>query len=486
MSGSSLESYRAKRDRSRTPEPMPHRSGRRRKNRPPAGLTFVIQEHHASTLHWDFRLEHDGVLVSWALPKGLPTDPKVNHLAVHTEDHPLEYGTFSGTIPQGEYGGGNVIIWDHGTYDCEKWDDREVKVVLHGERVEGRFVLFATNGKSWMIHRMDPVAADFEPLPRQLSPMLATPGELPAEDSGWAYEFKWDGIRLLVWIDGGRVRALSRRGNDVTRSFPELRALGEAVGSDQMVLDGELVSLDEKGHASFSRLQHRLHVTSANDVKRVAAQFPVSLVLFDLLHLNGLALLGKSYDDRRRLLEGLALNGPHWATTPSFTDITGAEFLRIARDMGMEGVVAKQRESTYRPGTRSRDWVKVKYERTQEVIIGGWTPGDGSRRKLIGSLLVGIPVPGHPRTLDYVGKVGTGFTTTAMEELLDDLQPLVRSTSPFGRSVPRDIAKGVTWVRPSVVGEVRFTEWTADGRFRHPVWRGLRPDTTAAEVVREV
>jgi bifunctional non-homologous end joining protein LigD len=480
MADSSLDTYRRKRNPARTPEPVPPKrtSERSRRRGPP---TFVIQEHHASALHWDFRLERDGVLVSWALPKGLPVDPARNHLAVPTEDHPLEYSRFSGTIPAEEYGGGEVTIWDQGTYDCEKWSDREVMVVLHGERAEGRYVLFPT-GKNWMIHRMDPPPDGWEPLPERLSPMLAVPADRPPEGDDWVYEFKWDGIRVLLWVDGGRVRAVTRNGNDTTGSFPELREFGEAVGSAQLLLDGELVALDEHGHPSFSRLQRRLHVTSAGGVRKAAAADPASLMLFDLLHRDGRSLLGAPYRQRRQQLESLGLSGPSWAVTPVFTDDPGSEALRIAAELGMEGVVAKRRDSVYRPGARSRDWVKVKNHRTQEVVVGGWTPGQGNRRNLFGSLLLGLPADGRKGVLRYAGKVGTGFTQAAIEDLLERLQPLARKSSPFDEDLAREVGADVTWVRPVLVGEVRFSEWTPDHRFRHPVWRGIRADKSPADV----
>ncbi len=323
-----LSEYREKRHPGRTPEPLPSpgraspcggkRSGRGGAERP----RFVIQEHHASSLHWDFRLERDGVLASWALPKGLPRTPDDNHLAVRVEDHPLEYGSFAGTIPPGEYGAGRVTIWDKGTYDREKWRSDEVMVVLHGKRAKGRYVLFPTKGKNWMIHRMDPAAGGFERLPDQLAPMLATPGELPDDPGQWAFEFKWDGIRVLLWVDGGRPRAVSRGGKDITASFPELRDLAEAVGSDQVVLDGELVVLDENGRPNFSRLQHRIQ-TAGRGADRAAARDPASMIIFDLLHLNGRSLLDAPYDERRKLLDGLRLAGPSWGVAPSFTEERG-------------------------------------------------------------------------------------------------------------------------------------------------------------------
>jgi len=243
---------------------------------------FVIQEHHARALHWDFRLERDGVLVSWAIPKGLPLDKKTNHLAVHTEDHPLEYATFEGTIPEGEYGGGKVSIWDSGTYDELKWSDREVMVILHGRRMQGTYVLFATkdsrkegNGaasRAWMIHRMDDAPEGYTPLPRDLRPMLATLGMLPSDDESWAYEFKWDGVRALSYVDGGRIHVASRNGNDLTASFPELRAVGEQLGSRQVVLDGEIVALDQLSKIAIERglaLDQRISVLPVLEITRL-------------------------------------------------------------------------------------------------------------------------------------------------------------------------------------------------------------------------
>ncbi|MGB7050579.1 MAG: non-homologous end-joining DNA ligase [Acidimicrobiales bacterium] len=482
MARRSLDAYRSKRDPARTPEPVPaSRTGR---GRPHEENRFVIQEHHATALHWDFRLERDGVLVSWALPKGLPLDPRTNHLAVHTEDHPLEYLTFSGTIPAGEYGGGTVTIWDHGTYRCEKWRDTEVIVVLHGTRAEGRYVLFATKGKQWMIHRMDPAPPGYQPLPESLAPMLATTGTLPTTGEGWAFEFKWDGIRAILAVDGGRVRASSRNRRDITGSYPELRALGEAVGADQLLLDSELVVVDDGGRPSFGRLQHRMQVQGPA-AARAAARDPVSIVLFDLLHHNGEPLFDLPYDDRRARLEGLGLAGPRWAVTPAFVDEEPKAALSLATDIGMEGVVAKRRASRYRPGTRSRDWIKVKAERTQEVVIGGWTAGQGNRSGTFGALLLGLPDQSNAGRLRFVGKVGTGFDSAALDDVLGRLEHARRDASPFTDRLPTGTGEVAGWAEPSLVGEVRYTEWTGDGRLRHPVWRGLRSDKTVEEVVRE-
>jgi bifunctional non-homologous end joining protein LigD len=449
---SQLADYRRKRDPERTPEPMPT-------DEPPAGdgATFVVQEHHATALHWDFRLERDGVLVSWAVPKGLPPDPKANHLAVQTEDHPLAYGSFEGNIAEGEYGGGQVSIWDH--------------------------VLFKTKGKNWMIHRMDaPVRPDWEPLPSRLDPMLAAAGTLPstASDDQWAYEMKWDGVRAIIRVDGGRITATSRNDIDMTTAYPELRGLGEQLGTTQVMLDGEIVSFDEHGRPSFGRLQKRMHVGNASAARKLAASDPAVLLIFDLLHLEGRSMLALPYAQRRKLLEGLKLAGPSWQTPPAFVG-SGPDAVRVSQEQRLEGVVAKRLTSTYLPGRRSPDWVKIKNIRTQEVIVAGWRPGTGRRSDTIGSLLLGLP---SDDGLAYIGRVGTGFTDAILSDLTARLKRSSRETSPLV-DVPRADARDAHWVSPTMVGEVAFSEWTSDGRLRHPAWRGLRPDKRPDQVVRE-
>jgi bifunctional non-homologous end joining protein LigD len=476
-----LRTYRRKRDASRTPEPVPKRST---PPKPGKDDTFVIQEHHATALHWDFRLERGGVLVSWAVPKGLPTHPGTNHLAVHTEDHPLEYATFEGKIPQGEYGGGQVILWDHGRYECEKWTDREVKVVLHGDRVSGRYVLFKTGkrDRDWMVHRMDPAPEDYAPLPTLVRPMLAVLRDgLPRDADNYGYEFKWDGVRAVVYVEGGRPKVLSRNDRDVTGSYPELRAMAEAMGSTQAVLDGEIVALDKDGRPSFESLQARMHVTNPAQVKRLVTQVPVTYLVFDVLHLDGRSLLDMPYVERRSILESLNLSGPSWQTPPHFEG-DGESVLEASKAQGLEGVLAKRMDSKYYVGKRSDCWLKVKNLRTQEVVIGGWKPGEGRRAGAIGSLLLGVT---GPNGLEFAGHVGTGFTDKMLRDLEADLAPLARDDSPFGTPVPREHARTARWVEPVIVGEVVFSEWTREGRLRHPAWRGLRPDKSADEVVRE-
>jgi bifunctional non-homologous end joining protein LigD len=323
---------------------------------------------------------------------------------------------------------------------------------------------------------------DWEPLPEHVQPMLATPGTLPPAtvDDQWAYEMKWDGVRALVRVAGGRVALTSRNDIDMSVAYPELRALGEQVGDTQVLLDGEIVSFDAHGRPSFGRLQKRMHVSSAVAARRLAQSEPAVLLIFDALHLDGRSLFRLPYTERRDLLEGLRLSGPAWQTPPAFVG-SGTEAVRVSQEQGLEGVVAKRLTSTYRPGSRSPDWVKIKHIRTQEVVIGGWRPGSGRRAGTIGSLLLGLP---GERGLDYIGKVGTGFTDADLAHLSGRLRPASRDTSPFD-DVPRADARDAHWVTPRLVGEVAFTEWTTDGRLRHPAWRGLRPDKRTDQVTRE-
>lgn len=420
-------------------------------------------------------------MASWALPKGLPETPEKNHLAVHTEDHPLEYATFEGRIPQGEYGGGEMTIWDTGHYDVEKWSDTEVKFVLHGKKSTGSFVLFQTKDRDWMIHRHGS-STRADALPSSIKPMLAVAGQLPADSEGWAFEIKWDGVRAILFVEGGRVRAQSRNDLDVTVSFPELAEIGKFLGMTTCIIDGEIVALGEDGRPSFSRLQQRMHVANQREAKRRSLSDPVTFVAFDLLYLDGHSLLDADYDARRGQLESLHLAGETFTTTDSFRDVVGQDILSATVANGLEGVIAKRRASPYRPGRRSPDWTKVKSFRTQEVVVGAWTDGRGERQDSLGALLLGIP---DGAGLRYVGKVGTGFSADTRSTLLRDLRDLATAKSPFVSALPSAEAGAAHFVRPELVGEVQFGEWTTAGRLRHPTWRGLRPDKAPHEVVVE-
>ncbi len=359
--GGRLGEYRRKRDADRTPEPIPAGSPNGADESVGTGDTFVIQEHHATSLHWDLRLERDGVLVSWAVPRGLPPTPETNHLAVHTEDHPMQYAEFSGEIPKGEYGGGTMTIWDRGNYTCEKWSDREVKVVLQGERVQGRFVLFQTDGKNWMVHRMDgPVRPDWQPLPTGVRPMLAVPGRIPSarEDAAWWFEFDWPGFRTLVAVDGGRVRAVSGEGADITSALPELRPLGEQLGLTPVLFDGTLVAFGPDGRPNQTRIRSRIGV-SGSEARGLSRRTPAVLLITDVLHLDGRSTLARPYQERRALLDELGLDGPAWKIAPSFAG--GGRAVRdAAREQQFAGLLAKRSDSPYRPGSESPDWRAIR------------------------------------------------------------------------------------------------------------------------------
>jgi bifunctional non-homologous end joining protein LigD len=471
-----LQAYRDKRDATRTPEPVPA-AGDACLAGSADGGTFVIQEHHARRLHWDFRLERDGVLVSWALPRGVPDDPAANHLAVHTEDHPLEYGNFEGVIPRGEYGAGSVSIWDHGRYETVKWAPDEVKVNLHGRRVQGGYVLFQTRGNQWMIHR------ELQPLPAALRPMLAlsVPGP-PPDNANWALEMKWDGVRALAFIERGRVRLMSRTERDITVAYPELAGLGAAAAHKQLLLDGEVVVFGADGWPEFEALQPRMHVTSAAQAKLLAGQTPVTYLVFDLLQLDGRPLLDLPYSRRRELLDQLGLSGPYWQTPPSFPGEDLQDVLAVSVDHGMEGVVAKRLDSAYAPGVRTDHWRKIKNVRLQEAVVAGYKPGQGNRTGQVGSLLIGV----HDATgLIYAGHVGTGFSDETLRMLGARLEPLRRASSPFDGPVPPEHARTAVWVEPRLVIQVAFDRWTRAGRMRAPVYKGLRDDKDPADVVRE-
>ncbi|HEY6780471.1 MAG TPA: non-homologous end-joining DNA ligase [Thermoleophilaceae bacterium] len=468
-----LDSYRAKRDFGSTSEPAGAGAAAA------GGARFVVQEHDASRLHWDLRLEHDGVAVSWALPRGVPVHPDENRLAVHTEDHPLEYLEWEGEIPKGEYGAGTMRVWDSGTYEAEKFRDGEVIATFHGERLQGRYALFRTREKDWMIHRMDPpLDPSYEPFPSRLAPMLARTGALPRDEQAYGFEVKWDGIRALLYADHGHSELQGRNFTDFTPRYPELRALAHDLGARRIVLDGEVVAFDDEGRPSFERLQTRMHLASDAQVRRRMRDTPVTYVIFDLLYLDGHYTLPLAYEQRRELLERLELGGPAWRT-PAYHRGEGSALLAATREHGLEGVVAKRLDCPYEPARRSNGWIKVKHVLDQDVVIGGWTPGEGRREGTLGALAVGVLKDGR---LVYAGKVGTGFTETTLKLLQRQLGPLRRDGSPFeGRQPP----KGTIFVEPRLVAAVELREWTRSGTLRAPSFKGLRPDKDPAEAVRE-
>ena len=368
-----------------------------------------------------------------------------------------------------------MILWDTGTYETEKFRDHspdgpekggEVIITLHGKKIEGRYALIQTNGKNWLAHRMKEQA---NPQASDLAPMLATEGSIAKMTSAqWAFEGKWDGYRVLVDANHGRLNLRSRRGRDVTDEYPQFAALAADLADHHVILDGEAVALDEEGVPSFGEMQNRARSTR------------VEFWAFDILYLDGRSLLKAKYSDRRSLLEALAEGGNLIVPEPLPGD--GPEAFEYARKKRWEGVVAKKRDSTYQPGRRSASWIKDKIWNTQEVVIGGWRKGEGGRSSGIGALMLGIPADGG---LQFVGRVGTGFTDKALKNLKDTLKPLETDESPFNARLSTVGARGVTFVRPELVGEVRYSERTSDDRLRQPSWRGLRPDKEPSEVVWE-
>ena len=459
----SIGDYRRKRRRGRTPEPFGDGAAT------PESPRFVVQRHDARRLHYDFRLERDGVLASWAVPKGVPLRRGERHLAVHVEDHPLEYATFEGTIPAGQYGAGTVEIWDRGTYEVvEEKRDGGLTVRLHGERLDGVWTLVPASldgdPKNWLLLRKDADDAS-----TSYRPMLATTADPLPRGEGWVYEPKWDGYRTIVSVAGGEARLTSRNGNDLTERFAEVaRAVPAALGSSDAVLDGEICALDEAGRSRFSLLQEGAGTSV--------------LVLFDLLELDTEVLLGEPLAERRRRLETLVRPSSAVLVSPQFED--GDALLAAARDSELEGVVAKRADSPYRPGRRTHEWQKLKLRRTQDVVVAGYTRGQGRRAGAFGALVAGVFEDGGLR---WAGNVGTGFSDAEIERLLGLLRPLERSGAPFAQvpKMPRVRPADVVWVEPRLVAEVEYAEWTHEGRLRAPSYLRLREDRPAVEARRE-
>jgi len=523
-----LDAYRAKRDPARTPEPF---GGRRAAG----SRLFVVQKHAARRLHYDLRLEMDGVLKSWAVPKGPSTRHGVKRLAVHVEDHPVEYADFEGVIPPDNYGAGSVIVWDRGWYRLAKGDDpaRELargklEFELYGMKLRGRWTLARTGGrrpegaataKYWLLLKAPDAHADGdEPVERapesifsgltveeighatgkraalatlldtlavpagdvaarRQALMLATLVERPPRDPGWLFEIKYDGVRVLAERHDETVTLHGRSGEAVTARYPEVVRALRALPVSRFLIDGEIVALAEDGRPSFQRLQARMHLTRADEVEAARAAVPAGGIFFDCLALEGRDLRRLPLLARKQCL---ALVVPARGVARYCEHVAGGgpAFFEAVSELGLEGIVAKREASRY-VGGRSRDWLKVKCQRRQEFVIGGYTTPQGSRGHF-GALHLGLY---EGDRLVYVSKVGTGFNARALAAIAKRLEPLARATSPFTAGSPT--GRGHHWVEPRLVGEVRFADWTADGGIRHPAFLGLRDDRRPEDCRRE-
>jgi bifunctional non-homologous end joining protein LigD len=478
--------YAAKRSFDQTPEPPPEVEGNVDPGLAPPAGTFVIHQHFATRLHFDLRLAmHNGrtpVLVSWAVPKNLPRDRGTRTLAIHVEDHPFEYGSFSGTIPSGNYGAGEVRIFDEGTYEMLEQRPGKLTFRLEGRRLHATYHLIRTRVESgkeqWLAMLRESHAPPAEPVPPP-QPMLATLAPKAFDDERWAFEPKMDGVRAIATCTDSTVLA-SRTGADVTVAYPELHKVHERLVALDAVLDGEVVAM-EGGKPSFGRLQHRMHVRNVREVERLSRQIPVSYVVFDLLYLDGRTLIGEPYSERRRLLEETVVPSDTLQLSTSVVGHGVAMYEAVAK-LGLEGIVAKRLTSPYELGRRSQHWLKVKTVADADLVVGGWSPGQGSRSTTVGALLLGAYV--DDGTLQFVGSVGTGFTERTLAEIDATLHGLTQEASPFSPASTAELrrhAPAASWVQPVLVARVEFRELTSALKLRAPSFKGLRDDKTPQE-----
>ncbi len=470
----SLTEYQRKRDFQRTPEP---------KGKPPAqteARRYVVHRHHATRLHWDVRLEMRGILASFAVTQGPPLEAGKRRLAVHTEDHPLEYLTFHGVIPDG-YGAGSMTIWDEGTYDLLKDSPAEYKVHFHGKRLDGEWVLVQTKqneGRDWLMIRHGTPPKD-HPLDAKIRPMLAITADEPFDSPDFAFEPKWDGVRTLAFVDGGLVRLQTRNLLDCTTQYPEAHGVSEALtGAYQAILDGEIVALDERGAPSFQKLQPRMHVRDEASVRKLRKSTPIVYEVFDVLWVDGKDVTKQPLRERQRLLDEILTPMGAIKRSEQFVG-TGVALFKAAQEQGIEGIVAKRLDAPYST-SRSAAWVKIKAFKTMECVIGGWTEGQGGRSNSLGALLLGVYRDGK---LMPLGHVGTGFDERTLKELLATLREREVKTSPF--AVEPRVNQAAHWCQPELVCEVQYVELTREGTLRHPTYRGLRTDVEPLECTGE-
>ena len=443
------------------------------------GNSFVIHKHRATRLHYDVRLERDGGLPSWAVPKGLPTTKGDKRLAVQTEVHPLEYGSFEGTIPEGHYGAGEVRIFDDGWYEPIEWTDTKVSFRLHGRRYPGLEFHFVKTRTDWLAFLASAQTARLPASPPRFAPMLAEGGHTAFDDDGWWFEPKLDGIRCLAELSTGETILRTRTGRDASAQYPELHMIHELVDQVNAVIDGEIVAVDAEGKNSFEVLQQRMNLANPREIQRARTRIPVSIVVFDLLWLDGHDLTGLALEQRRELLTAVVEEDDRLHVTTHVVG-DGTVMFEAAKAQQLEGVVAKRIGSTYLPGRRTDAWRKIKATQTQDCVILGFTPGQGGRNDTFGALLVGAYDDG---ALRWIGQVGSGFTGAVLDTVLAQLREIVRDTPVVDdlRSV-----KGATFVEPKLVCEVEYLEITkSTSKMRAPVFKHMRPDKLPEDCVLE-
>jgi bifunctional non-homologous end joining protein LigD len=476
--------YNRKRKLGDTPEPPAKFKGDVDPVRAKPGESFVIHQHHATRLHFDLRLEmfngRTPVLVSWAVPKGLPRNKGKGTLAIHVEDHPFEYGKFSGSIPKGNYGAGEVRIFDSGTYEMVDQKEGNLRFRLNGERLQGTYRLVRTRmegGKEqWLAFLSKDERPEPDPRP-SLTPMLATLVTEAFDGDDWAFEPKWDGVRTVAFCDE-ETQLVSRNSRDITVAYPELHEMHKQLVALDAIIDGEIVAFED-GAPSFEKLQSRMHVRGPSEIKRLMQMIPVAYVAFDILYLDGRDLTRRPYGERRELLEGTLVTTKWLQLSPSVRG-EGIALFEAAKEQSLEGIVAKRLSSIYEGGQRSKHWLKVKTTFEGDVIIVGTTKGDGTRSGTIGSLITAVY---DGNQLRYSGSVGTGFTQKSLEVLMKKILPL-HTDEP---QLPPEDLKGkpalrsAHWLKPKLVAAVEFRQLTSAGKLRAPSFKGLREDKSAKE-----
>jgi bifunctional non-homologous end joining protein LigD len=481
--------YSTKRAFDSTPEPSQDPGESADPAKSPAGKLFVIQQHHATRLHFDLRLEMEGpsgpTLVSWAVPNNLPLKKGTPHLAIHVEDHPMEYASFSGTIPEGNYGAGEVRVFDTGEYELLEQELGKLTFRLEGNRLRGVWHMVRPAQQSdkdeWLVFLKTDERPKPDPLP-QLKPMLATLRQDPFDDPKWLFEPKWDGVRALA-VCGEETRLLSRNERDITRTYPELERLHERLVATDAIVDGEIVTFD-KGRPSFEKLQSRINLQNEHDIKRAMKSIPITFIAFDVLYLDGKSIIDRPVEDRKEVLKQLVVPSPKVQVSPA-VESEGVALMKAAREQGLEGIVAKKKGCAYRPGRRAKDWLKIKVVHDADVVIGGWSPGEGARASYFGSLLVGAY---DKEGLRFLGAVGTGFNSKTLEDLVARLKELETDECPFAEGEAGIKAgrfgkpiRNPHWIRPELVAIVEFRELTAGMRLRAPSFKGLRIDKNPEE-----